>query len=142
MLFMALNITMKIFDGANSLYLVFNNVDAYIECNSTENKYLIFAFTDKNREALEIYMELWDEIKDQIEVISDVRTTKYGKCFTKIKFESDDNLLLGKILNIPVCIIAVESVFKKKNYYPQVHLHECYMSINIKMIYMITYINE
>ena len=32
-------------DGANSLYLVFNNVDGYIECNSTkesnENNYLV-----------------------------------------------------------------------------------------------------
>ena len=44
----------------------------------------------------------------------------------KIRFESDDDLTLGKILSIPVCIIAVESVFKKdNNYYPQAHLHEC-----------------
>ena len=57
-------ITMKSFDSANSLYLVFNNVDAYNVCKSTGNKYLIFAFTDKNREALEIYKELWDEIQD------------------------------------------------------------------------------
>ena len=43
----------------------------------------------------------------------------------KIKFESDDNLPLGKILNIPVCVIIVKSVFQKNDkYYPQVHLHE------------------
>ena len=36
---------------------------------NNENKYLIFASTDKNKEALENYTELWDEIKDQIEVI-------------------------------------------------------------------------
>ena len=49
-------ITMKSLDNENSLYLIFNNVDGYIECNSTEesneNKYLIFASTDKNKEAL------------------------------------------------------------------------------------------
>ena len=43
-------------DSSNSLYLVFNDVDACIECNSTEenneNKYLVFALTDKNKEAL------------------------------------------------------------------------------------------
>ena len=43
-------------DSANSLYLIFKNLDGYIECNSTEesneNKYLIFASTDKNKEAL------------------------------------------------------------------------------------------
>ena len=47
---------MKSLDNENSLYLIFNNVDGYIECNSTEesneNKYLIFASTDKNKEAL------------------------------------------------------------------------------------------
>ena len=65
-------ITMKSFDSVNSLYLVFNNVDAYIKCKFTGNKYFIFAFTAKNKEELENYTELWDEIKDQIEIISDV----------------------------------------------------------------------
>ena len=44
----------------------------------------------------------------------------------KIRFESDDNLHLDKMLNIPVCIITVRSVFQEYNsYYPQVYLHEC-----------------
>ena len=46
----------KNLDSENSLYLIFNNVDAYIEYNPTENdsetKYLVFPFTDKNGEAL------------------------------------------------------------------------------------------
>ena len=46
-------------DSANSLYLIFNNVDEYIECNSTrennEDKYLILASTDKSKEVLEKY---------------------------------------------------------------------------------------
>ena len=43
----------------------------------------------------------------------------------KIKFESDDNLPLGKILNIPVCLTIVKSVFHEDNkYYPKVHLDE------------------
>ena len=34
--------------------------------------------------------------------------------------------LLGKILNIPVCIIVARSVFQENNnYYSQVYLHEC-----------------
>ena len=55
----------KNLDSANSLYLVFNNVDAYIEKNN-KHKYLIFVLTDKNKEALENYAELCDEVKDQI----------------------------------------------------------------------------
>ena len=96
----------KNFDSKNSLYLIFNNVDAYIEYNSTEDdsvtKYLVFPFTDKNREALENYTELWDEIKDQIETINGDNPIEYGKDFIKARFESNDDLPLNKILNIPV----------------------------------------
>ena len=94
--------------SSNYLYLVFNNVDAYIEGNSTEekkeNKYLIFASTDKNREALENYKELWDEIKDQIELISGNKPIKYEKDFMKIIARSDS---------------------QEDKYYPDVYLHEC-----------------
>ena len=55
----------KSLDSANFLYLIFNNVDGYIE-ESNENQYLIYASTDKSKEALENYTELWDEIKHQI----------------------------------------------------------------------------
>ena len=41
----------KNFDSSKSLYLVFSNVDAYIQENN-ENKYLLFVLTDKNKEAL------------------------------------------------------------------------------------------
>ena len=111
--------------SSNSLYLVFNNLDAHIE-KSGENKYLIFASREKNRKALENYTELWNEIKKQIELISGNKVIKYGKGFMKIKFESNDDLPLGKILNNSVCIIIVRSVFEedRKNY-PQVLLHEC-----------------
>ena len=116
----------KNFDSANSLYLIFDNVDAYIEKDNVD-KYLIFASTDENKEALENYTELWDEIKDQIELKSGNKPTEYKNDFMKIWFESDDNFPLGKILNIPVCIIIARSVFQKNNnYYPQVFLHECF----------------
>ena len=52
----------------------------------------------------------------------------------KITFESNDDLPLGKILSIPVCIVTVGSVFQEENnYHPQVYLHECCVSMNIKM---------
>ena len=47
----------KNLDTSNFLYLVFNDVDACIE-EYNENKYLVFALTDKNKEALENYTEL------------------------------------------------------------------------------------
>ena len=55
-----------------------------------------------------------------------VNQLNMGKIFLKIRFESDDDLPLDKILNIPLCLIAVGSVFKTDNkYYQQVHLHGC-----------------
>ena len=52
------------------------------------NKYLIFASTDKNKEILTKYTELWDKIKiliecNSIERIND-KTGKYEKDFMKI----------------------------------------------------------
>ena len=82
--------------------------------------------TYKNREALENYTELWDEIKDQIETINGDNPFEYGKDFIKARFESNDDLPLSKILNIPVCTIIVKSVFQEdNNYYPQLLLYEC-----------------
>ena len=75
-------------------------VDVYIEENN-ENKYLIFASKDKKKGVLENYAELWNEIKDQIEIISGAEPIEYQNVFMKIKFESDDDLPLGKILSIP-----------------------------------------
>ena len=45
----------------------------------------------------------------------------------KIKFESDDNLPLGEILNIPVCVTVIKYAFQENNkYYTQFLLHECF----------------
>ena len=66
------------------------------------------------------------EIKNEIETINGGKPTKNKKDFMKIKFYSDDDdLPLGRILNITKCIIVVESVFKNDNkYYQQVYIHE------------------
>ena len=103
---------------------------------------MIFASTDKNKEALENYAELWDGIKDQIESISGNKPIEYKKDFMKIKSESDDDLPSGKILNIPLCVIIVRSVFQENNnYYPQVFLMGVFMSMNMnwKMVLMPLY---
>ena len=55
--------------SVNSLYLIIGEVDGYIEENN-ENNYLIFASTDKNKEVLEKYTELWNGIKNLIEKIN------------------------------------------------------------------------
>ena len=111
-------------DSANSIYLVFNNVDEYIE-ESNGNKYLIFASTDKNKEIWKKYTELWNEIDNQIETINGGEPIEYKKYFTKIEFESDNDLRLGKISSTPNMVIFTGCVFQEdKKYYPQVDLHQ------------------
>ena len=108
------------------MHLVFNDLDAYFQCIN-ENKYLVFALTDKNRKALENYKELWNEIKEEIRTIKEIQPFKYEKDVMKIKFESDPGLSLGKILNIPVRVIIAKSVFEENGkYYPQVYLKDCF----------------
>ena len=112
----------KNLDGVNSLYLIFNKLDVYFQ-KYGENNYFIFALTDRNKEALENYTELWNEIKKEIETIRGIEPIKYEKDLLKIRFESGNNLPLDRILNIPVCVIIVKSAFQENGKcYPQVFL--------------------
>ena len=87
---------------------------------------MIFASKNKNKEVLEKYTELWNEIKNEIKTMWCGKSITYKKDFMKITFESDEDLPLGKILNIPILIIITRTVFQEDNkYYPQVYFHEC-----------------
>ena len=134
----------KILNSLNSLYLVFDNLDAYIE-KSGVNRYLIFASTEKNKIMLENYTDLWDEIKEQIELITGDKVTKYSKDFMKIRFKTNDDLPLNKIINISVCLVIASSIFKEDNeYHPHVLLHDCFYEykedVNPPIVYNINLI--
>ena len=103
--------------SVNPLYLIIDKVDVYIE-EKNENKYLIHASTDKHREVLTKQTELWNTIKNLIEKKND-KLGEYGKDFVKIKFNSDNNIPLNKIIRLHNLII-VRSVFQEDNrYYSQ-----------------------
>ena len=112
--------------SGNLLYLIINDVDGYIEEND-KNKYLSFASTDNNKEVLiKKYIKLWDEVKYHIQTINDDEFGEYGKDYMKIKFYSDDNLPLNKILKFSVLTIIIRHVFEKDvKYYPQIFLDYC-----------------
>ena len=82
----------------NPLYLIINEVDGYFE-EINGNKYLTLISTDKNKEVLTKYTELWYEIKNSIEKI-DNKSGEYRKDFMKVKFDSDDSLPLNKTLRL------------------------------------------
>ena len=47
----------------------------------------------------------------------------------KIKFNSDDELPLNKMMQIPSMAIVVRAIFLENNKYPQVFLEECLYKI-------------
>ena len=51
---------------------------------------------------------------------------EYGKDYMKIKFDSDDNLPLNKILKFRALTIIIRNIFGKDGkYYPQIFLDDC-----------------
>ena len=104
--------------SVNPLYQIINDVDGYIEEND-KNKYLAFASTDNNKEVLKKYIKLWDEIKYHIQTINDDEFGEYAKDYMKIKFCSDDNLPLNKVLKFHTLTIIIRNIFEKDGkYYP------------------------
>ena len=42
----------------------------------------------------------------------------------KIRFESDDDLAISKIIKVPVCVVNIRVVFEEDK--PEVLLHDCF----------------
>ena len=59
------------------------------------SEYLVFDLADETKDMLKKSNELWDGIKDKIEITND-NVCKYGTDFTKVKFDIDDKLPLNK----------------------------------------------
>ena len=97
-------------NSVNPLYLVIGETDGYIEENNG-NKYLTFASTDKIKK---VYAKLLDEIKYHIQTINAGKSGEYDKNYMKIKFNSDDDLPLNKILELHMLTIIVRSVFWRR----------------------------
>ena len=70
---------------------------------------------------------IMDTLKmDHIQTIKAGKSGEYEKDYKKIKFNSDDDLSLNKILKLHMLTITVRSVFEEDGkYYPQVFLDEC-----------------
>ena len=81
--------------------------------------------TDENKDKLKIYQELWNKIRYLIKSIT-INSDNYDKKHMKIKFNSDDDLPLKKMVELQNMVIVVRSVFQEDNkYYPHFLLNEC-----------------
>ena len=107
-------------NSVNPLYLLIGELDGFIE-EKEGSKYLNISLTDSNNEVLKKCAEVWSGIKDQIKKINNGLVGEYGKDYMKIKFDSDDDLPLNKILKFCIVTIIIRNVFEKDGkYYPQI----------------------
>ena len=105
--------------------MIIGKVDGHIE-EKNKSKYIFFDSTDENKEVLKKYTELWDVIKNDVETINDGKKGEYGNDFMKIKFNTDDNLQLNKLLKLHLLTINVRFIFEEDSkFYPQLYLDEC-----------------
>ena len=96
-----------------------NRIDGFIE-EKHGDKYLNIADADRNSEVLKKYAEVWNGIKDSIKKINNSELGEYDKDYIKIKFNSDDDIPLNKMLNFPTITVAIRNLFENDGkYYPQ-----------------------
>ena len=77
-------------NSVNPLYLRINDASGYIK-ETNKDKYLIFDETDKNKELLEKYDDVFSGIMSKIKQIDD-DWLEHSKGYKKIKFSSDDTI--------------------------------------------------
>ena len=108
-------------NSVNPLYLRFDNASGYIK-EKRSNKYLVFDSADENKELLNKYICVFDGLIDKIKKIDDDHLVN-PKDYTKIKFNSDDNLPLKKPLKFYNMTVTIRCVISEENkLYPQLFL--------------------
>ena len=114
------------------MYLCVNHTCRYIEEKGV-NKYLIIDSIDKNKELHKKYQDVFNEIMGKTKEISNDECD-YEKDYMKIKFNSDDDLLLNKPLKFHNTIITIKSVFKEDGKrYPQVFLDDTLYELSVSV---------
>ena len=115
-------------NSVNPLYLCIDNANGYIE-EVNEDKYLIFDVTDENKKLFKRYGDVFNRITDKIRETDD-DWLEYAEDYTKIRFNSDDNLPLNKPLKFYNMTVTIRCVFSEDNkLYPQVFLDEALYSL-------------
>ena len=74
---------------------------------------------------LKKYADVWDGIKNEIKAMNGSKEKDYRIDYMKIKFNSDDDLLLNKPLKFHVVTIIIRSFLEEGGkLYPQVFLDD------------------
>ena len=86
----------------------------------------MFCKTKENKERLDKYVKIIDEIKDQILFILEDDVFVMGKGFMRFRLKTNDNLPYNIKIDVAVCVISICSVFEQGWYYPQIELQDCF----------------
>ena len=91
----------------------------------------ITIISNYNGDIMQKYQEVFDGIKEIIKNINDYsQPIKYDDNYMKIKFNTDDNIPLNKIIYFPTITIIIRSVTQKYvKYDPQIFLDECFYQV-------------
>ena len=100
-------------NSVNPLYLITNKVNGYFE-EIKKNKYLILVSTNDGKEKMNKFEELWVKIIDFIRSITK-NLDDYDKKEIKIKFNSDDELSLNKMIETHSIILVVWAVLHENS---------------------------
>ena len=87
------------------------HASGYIEERGV-NKYLVFNSLYENKELLKKYNDVFNGIRDKIKKTSGDECD-YEKDYMKIKFNSDDDLPLNKVLKFHNITVTIRSVFEE-----------------------------
>ena len=80
---------------------------------------------DEDKGLLTKYADVWDWIKKEIKAINIGKENNYGKDFTKIRFNFDNDLPLNQSLKFHAMAIIIRSVFEEGGkLYPQLFLDD------------------
>ena len=72
--------------------------------------------TNESEDKIKKYEELWIKNRDLIRPVTK-KLDDYDEKYMKIKFETNDNLPLNKIVKIPIITIVVKAVFHENKKY-------------------------
>ena len=119
-------------NSLNLLYLMINKIKGHIE-EVDGDKYLIISF--ENGDIMQIYQEVFDGIKEIIKKINDYsQPIKYDDNYMKIKFNTDDNIPLNKIIYFLTTTIIIRSIVSIKGH--DYRIHFWYLSKNDVIVLM------
>ena len=110
--------------SVNPLYLIIIKIKDHFEEVDGDKNLII---NSENGDIMQKYQEVFNGKKEIIKKTNDYGLPiKYDDNYMKIKFNTDDNIPINKIIYFSTITIIIRSITKKDDkYYPQLFLDDC-----------------